>query len=836
MLWRAALTRRISRMVFKCRLSLTSPVRTTTRNSHGLKGANGLLSSNGGSHSQHGGGSKRSSSAARADNAYLLAVFFVFFLLVMIVTQVMVMRSELSASVAGKSHPRSFRPAPASSSSSAASSSASRRHHQPEPNARPFRFGRQPAPFGRVLAADTGTPNTAGGGDTNAAGPSPDLIHDPPNPLTAGEWLGRLPQQQGRDAWVDQLWQCYQGRSLCPWQPVAGRDKCFVYSAYLDESSPLNNNGPTGNNPGSVAGVVRVIGVAKTKRPERVWCQLGRTISPENGTVSWTSVLAQIKTIREHWNLRYSAVFILCPLPRTHSGQPFIRPEFVSISTSPNPVMIDRDLPRPTSSKAEFNQTFGHWSSSLTGNLLPIIRYSDELSRTPPKHQLSVCVKPLHYSFDRAGQLIEFIEIHRLLGVSHFTFYNHTVGDQVDCVLRQYAEQGLVDVLPWRQLDVVSQKEIRTEGIFASLNDCLYRHMFDSQYLLMIDLDELIVPRTKFSLTDMIASTMINSSVINSNSHNLNNGRNNHNRIGAYYFRNAFFYLSWPDDSGVHPDWTGQRLDLISLRKTRRNVKLHPHRFENFSLSIHIWFFSFDLISDFSSFCCSYFLAFSFFFLFSFCYVSFDWRRAGRVEAVGCTSSSLSCSIVWSVAFVLTPIERRWHRCPSLERVWQCLLWHRWHYFYRIRSKYICRPRTVVEVGNHFVWEFRAGHVAAHVPDSLAVMHHYRTCEFGGDTCLSNPSVQDRSAWKYGDPLVLAVRHRFQQFGQTCPAILSEPQMLPSQHSPNKMAALPIAAVNSNSLKNATVLTKASPSQISSWPNASWMTQLVSIKKRKEER
>lgn len=560
MLWKAALTRRISRMVFKCRLSLTSPVRTT-RNGHGqlLKSSTGGLVTTSVS-------SKRSSSASRADNAYLLAVFFVFFLLVMIVTQVMVMRSELSSSVSGKSHPRSFRPAPSSSSSS-----SRRVQHRPQQEARPFRFGRQPAPFGRVLAADTGTQNTAGGGDTNAAGPgSPDLIHDPPNPLTAGEWLGRLPQQQGRDEWVDQLWQCYQGRSLCPWQPVAGRDKCFVYSAYLDESTDPSAT------PGNTPRVVRVIGVARTKRPERVWCQLGRTTSETNGTVSWTSVLAQIKTIREHWNLRYSAVFILCPLPNL-----FFRPEFVSISTSQNPVMIERDLPsKPTLTKAEFNHTYGHWSGSSTGNLLPIIRYTDEMSRTQPKHQLSVCVKPLHYSFDRAGQLIEFIEIHRLLGVTHFTFYNHTVGQQVDCVLRQYAQLGLVDVLPWRQLDVVSQKEIRTEGIFASLNDCLYRHMFDSQYLLMIDLDELIVPRTKFSLTDMIASTIINTTSINSSVNNNHKNPNNHHRIGAYYFRNAFFYLSWPDDPSVHPDWTGQRMDLISLRKTRRNVKLHPHRFE----------------------------------------------------------------------------------------------------------------------------------------------------------------------------------------------------------------------------------------------------------------
>ena len=47
---------------------------------------------------------------------------------------------------------------------------------------------------------------------------------------------------------------------------------------------------------------------------------------------------------------------------------------------------------------------------------------------------------------------------------------NHTL------IIKRNCQQSLslVDVLPW-QLDMTSQKEIRTEGLFAALNDCLYR-------------------------------------------------------------------------------------------------------------------------------------------------------------------------------------------------------------------------------------------------------------------------------------------------------------------------------------------------------------------------
>jgi hypothetical protein len=56
-----------------------------------------------------------------------------------------------------------------------------------------------------------------------------------------------------------------------------------------------------------------------------------------------------------------------------------------------------------------------------------------------------------------------------------------------------FLTEGDVEVIPWN-LDLVSLKEIHTEGIFASLNDCLYRNMYKFDYLILMDLDEYIVP------------------------------------------------------------------------------------------------------------------------------------------------------------------------------------------------------------------------------------------------------------------------------------------------------------------------------------------------------
>lgn len=151
---------------------------------------------------------------------------------------------------------------------------------------------------------------------------------------------------------------------------------------------------------------------------------------------------------------------------------------------------------------------------------------------------MAVCVKPFHFSYDQALYLMEYLEFYALLGVSHFTFYNHTLGPHASCVLQSY-QQGqvpgnltafdweplqpaeaasnatprvlkslhyqrpTVSILPWN-LRMRSQKEIRTEGLFAALNDCLYRTMYRYKYLALVDLDEFIVPRYTDTLNELL--------------------------------------------------------------------------------------------------------------------------------------------------------------------------------------------------------------------------------------------------------------------------------------------------------------------------------------------
>lgn len=40
---------------------------------------------------------------------------------------------------------------------------------------------------------------------------------------------------------------------------------------------------------------------------------------------------------------------------------------------------------------------------------------------------VGICVKPIHFDYEKTLEMIEFIELNKILGVTKFTFYNHTM-------------------------------------------------------------------------------------------------------------------------------------------------------------------------------------------------------------------------------------------------------------------------------------------------------------------------------------------------------------------------------------------------------------------------
>lgn len=54
--------------------------------------------------------------------------------------------------------------------------------------------------------------------------------------------------------------------------------------------------------------------------------------------------------------------------------------------------------------------------------------------------------------------------------------------------------------------------------------------------------------------------------------------RINTRSTGSFSFQNAFFYLQWGDDESVYGSTNHLAANLVTLKKTRRRTKLHPHK------------------------------------------------------------------------------------------------------------------------------------------------------------------------------------------------------------------------------------------------------------------
>jgi len=80
-------------------------------------------------------------------------------------------------------------------------------------------------------------------------------------------------------------------------------------------------------------------------------------------------------------------------------------------------------------------------------NILKVIVNDDE---SEPEVEFAVCVTPFNFAYNNVHQLVEMIELNRLLGARRFTFYNFSTGVDVDKYLRvAYDVTDDITVIPW---------------------------------------------------------------------------------------------------------------------------------------------------------------------------------------------------------------------------------------------------------------------------------------------------------------------------------------------------------------------------------------------------
>ena len=204
--------------------------------------------------------------------------------------------------------------------------------------------------------------------------------------------------------------------------------------------------------------------------------------------------------------------------------------------------------------------------------------YALPVHRPPTKQvvRYGMCVPVLYGSISdaEAGRLIEWVELHRMFGVSEFHLYNITLRDvspRFMAVVDFYQKKNVIKwhvVSPPVDAALISKANLYdvSKGLDgAVLNQCFADNMFRFRYTLSVDLDEILVPRNARTYAAML--------------HKLHRDMDLQPKdIVSYVVPFAYFYLDFPPG--------GKRVNYsTSLTFTRRLKASYDTRVKSITLS-----------------------------------------------------------------------------------------------------------------------------------------------------------------------------------------------------------------------------------------------------------
>ncbi|XP_077416996.1 beta-1,4-galactosyltransferase galt-1-like [Vanacampus margaritifer] len=146
------------------------------------------------------------------------------------------------------------------------------------------------------------------------------------------------------------------------------------------------------------------------------------------------------------------------------------------------------------------------------GNLtwLPIRNRREET-----RFNFTVCISVLYGNLNNVLQVAQTLEMYRLLGVNKVVVYYISSGPELGRLLSVYSQEGFVELVPWpidRHLKPSpgwmfsrSGGDLHYYGQLVTLNECIYRSMERSRYVLLNDLDEIVMPYQHRDLMSMMS-------------------------------------------------------------------------------------------------------------------------------------------------------------------------------------------------------------------------------------------------------------------------------------------------------------------------------------------
>ena len=256
----------------------------------------------------------------------------------------------------------------------------------------------------------------------------------------------------------------------------------FVYSAYVDDRQ--------------ITAYIRIVAIGPSgggKKHTGFLCYFGK-LGKRFGKKVVETKLIYYETCESHL-MKYSFYIMSCPIPDD------VLQHYLTAGQS-NITIIESK------------------HSAESAIVLPVLNNKQTIKDDVT---FAMCIPPLFGNI-HVLRFVEFIELSRILGSEHFTFYDHGVSQDIKTVLQFYEKARIATVLPWK-LPVTS---IWYNGQSAAIGDCLFRNMYRYNFVAFNDIDEFILPHKGEAWEDMLKFIHLNSTILPEDT-------------AVYRFRSSFF-------------------------------------------------------------------------------------------------------------------------------------------------------------------------------------------------------------------------------------------------------------------------------------------------------
>ncbi|XP_062855598.1 uncharacterized protein LOC134318535 [Trichomycterus rosablanca] len=277
---------------------------------------------------------------------------------------------------------------------------------------------------------------------------------------------------------------------------------------------------------------IRVISIIKRDSKQSLYCVYG------NSSHHWRFSKAEVEIHTDHFGFPFAATDLLCHGWRTQDATHVAVTTNAEVSNVPN------------------------------ATFLPI---KNRVHGESFKFNFTVCVSNLFGSYNNVLQFAQTMEMYKLLGVQRVVIYNTSCGPDLEKLLQYYKKEGILEIVPWPIDQFLTPSsgwnfqmhggDLHYYGQLVTLNECIYRNMYRSKYVLLNDMDEIIMPYKHKNLESLMDAL-----------------QQEHKNVGVFYIENHIFPKTLFDQSGKfhRPEWVNisgiNIMEHIYREPDRKNV------------------------------------------------------------------------------------------------------------------------------------------------------------------------------------------------------------------------------------------------------------------------